>query len=175
MSDQTPNTPESGQTPGQSRENADLANELREMAQQLEAAFRAAVESERAKQLRRDLAGGVRELTTQLQTALKSAQDDPRLQQVEERGRDAVSRAQQSPVVQDLQEAIVTGVGQINLQLRKLVDRLEQSSTTSTGTASSTTTQHVPVENAGTTPYTAPTTPATGETTRLNDDDQTTL
>lgn len=164
MNENTPNnseTPGQQQTSGQSRDTADLVTELREMGQQLEAAFRAAIESERAKQLQRDLAGGVREMSTQIQEALKSVQTNPRVQQAEERGREAIGKAQQSQVVQDVQETVISGIGQLNLQLRKLVERLEQNRTQ----AASTPTQHVPVEND----------PATGETTRLNDQDQTRL
>jgi hypothetical protein len=136
---------------------ADLAVELREMGQQLEAAFRAALESERAKQLQRDLAGGMRELSSQIQSALKSLQSNPRLQQAEERGRQVISQARDSKVAQDLQDTIVGGIAQLNDQLRKLVDRLESDRT---GQPDSPATQQVPIEQE----------PAIGETTRLDDE-----
>ena len=62
--------------------SGELSAELREMGQQLEAAFRAALESERTKQLQRDLAGGVRELSQQIQAALKALSPDNILHQV---------------------------------------------------------------------------------------------
>jgi heparin binding hemagglutinin HbhA len=156
--DQTPQgDPAKGEPPRGG--TSDLGNELREMAQQLEAAFRAALESERTKQLQRDLAGGMRELSTQLQHALKSLQANPRVQQAEERGRQVLSQARESKVAQDLQETIVGGLGQLNDQLRKLVDRLE---TDNTNQVSSPNTQQVPIEQD----------PATGETTRLQDEDK---
>jgi len=135
----------------------DLTTELREMGQQLEAAFRAAIESDRARQLQRDLVGGVRELSGQIQTTLHSLQANPRVQQAEERGRQVLSQARQSKVVQDLQETIVSGIAQINDQLRKLVDRLE---TDRAGQPSSTPPEQVPIEHE----------PSTGETTRLDDE-----
>jgi hypothetical protein len=138
-------------------------NELREMGQQLEAAFRAAIESDRAKQLQKDLAGGVRELTSQLKTAVKTVQTDPRVQQAEERGRQAVQQARESKVVQDIQETVISGLAQLNDQLRKVVERIQAEANSA---SSSPTTQNVPVEDANA---------ATGETTRLNDDDQTKL
>jgi heparin binding hemagglutinin HbhA len=137
--------------------SGDLAVELREMGQQLEAAFRAALESERAKQLQRDLVGGMRELSTQIQSALKSLQTNPRVQQAEERGRQVIAQARESKVAQDLQETIVSGMGQLNDQLRKLVDRLESDRSAQ---SSSSTTQQVPIEHDS----------ATGETTRLDDE-----
>jgi heparin binding hemagglutinin HbhA len=153
-----PNNPQSGQD----KDSAELLNELREMGQQLEAAFRAAVESDRAKQLQKDIAGGVRELTSQLKTAVKTVQTDPRFQQAEERGRQAVQQARESKVVQDIQETVISGLAQLNEQLRKVVDRIQ----TEANSPSASSTQNVPVEDESA---------ATGETTRLDDEDQTKL
>jgi hypothetical protein len=159
MSDDT--TPRNDQAEGEPSRGgaADLAGELREMAHQLEAAFRAALESERTKQLQRDLAGGMRELNSQIQSALKSLQTNPRVQQAEERGRQVLNQARESKVAHDLQETIVGGIAQLNDQLRKLVDRLENDRV---GQAGGSETQQVPIEQE----------PSTGETTRLKDDDK---
>src|SRR5215213_9309198 len=119
------NTPNANQQPGSNKDSGDLLDELREMGQQLETAFRAAVQSDRAKQLQKDLAGGVREITTQLKTAAKAVQSCTRFQQAEERGRQAVAQARESKVVQDIQETLVTGITQLNDQLRKVVERIQ--------------------------------------------------
>src|SRR5215203_5433934 len=134
------NTPNAGQ-PGHDKDSGDLLNELREMGQQLETAFRAAIQSDRAKQLQKDLAGGVREITDQLKTAANTVQKDTRFQQVEERGRQAVAQARQSKVVQDIQETLVTGIAQLNEQLRKVVDRLQSEVNAPSGSSA----QNVPV------------------------------
>jgi len=140
---------------GQDKDSSDLMKELREMGQQLETAFRTAIESDRAKQLQQDIVGGVRELAGQLQSAVKSLQDNPRVQQAEQRGRQAVEQARESKVVQDIQETIVSGLAQLNAQLRKVVDRMEQESNKPAGPTS----QNVPVDQE----------PSTGETTRLDE------
>ena len=152
---QTPNT-----NPQPDKDSADLVKELREMGQQLEAAFRAAIESDRAKQLQKDIAGGVRELTGQVQSAVKSIQTDPRFKQAEERGKQAFEQARESKVVQDIQETIVNGLTQLNTQLRKVVERIENEASrpASTGTPPA---QNVPVDHEPPA--------ATGETTRLDD------
>ena len=150
-------TPDPSQQPGQDKDSPDLLRELREMGQQLETAFRTAVESDRAKQLQRDIVGGVRELAGQVQSAVKSLQTDPRVQQAEQRGRQAVEQARESKVVQDIQETIVSGLGQLNAQLRKVVERLDNE----VNKTASTPTQNVPVEHEPPA--------ATGETTRLDD------
>jgi hypothetical protein len=153
---QTPNT---NPQPNQDKDSADLMVELREMGQQLEAALRAAVESDRAKQLQKDIAGGVRELAGQLQSAVKSLQTNPRVQQAEERGRLAVEQARDSKVVQDIQETIVTGLSALNAQLRKVVERIETE--TNRPASAGPDTQNVPVEREPDA--------STGETTRLDD------
>jgi hypothetical protein len=134
---------------------ANLEKELREMGKQLEAAFRATIESDRAKRMQADLTAGVRELSGQLRTAVDSLQKDPRLQEVEERGRQALEQARESKFVSEVQDVLVTGIAQLNTQLRKLVERIEAESGASSG---ATTTQHVPIEEE----------PNTGETTRLD-------
>jgi heparin binding hemagglutinin HbhA len=101
MSENTnPNTnPQSGQD----KDSSDLVKELREMGQQLETAFRTAIESDRAKQLQQDIVGGVRELAGQVQSAVKTLQENPRVQQAEQRGRQAVEQARDSKVVDRLE------------------------------------------------------------------------
>jgi hypothetical protein len=158
MNDDTTPRPDQPADESPARTGADLANELREMGQQLDAAFRAALESERTKQLRRDLAGGLRELSSQVQNVLKSFQANTRFQQAEERGRQVLAQARDSKVAQDLQETLVGGIAQLNDQLRKLVDRLEYDRGAQSGGPS---TQQVPIEHE----------PAIGETTRLDDQD----
>jgi heparin binding hemagglutinin HbhA len=152
------NTPNASQQPGHDKDSGDLLNELREMGQQLETAFRAAIQSDRAKQLQKDLTGGVREITEQLKTAAKTVQNDTRFQQAEERGRQAVAQARESKVVQDIQETLVSGIAQLNEQLRKVVDRLQSEVNAPSSGPSS---QNVPVDDESA---------ATGETTRLKDD-----
>jgi len=162
MGDETP--PRSDQTSDQAGSESsrggttDLAGELREMGQQLEAAFRAALESERTKQLQRDMASGMREVSHQIQSALKSLQTNPRVQQAEERGRQAMAQARESKVVQDIQETLVSGLAQLNDQLRKVVERIQTEVNAPSSGASA---QNVPVDDQSA---------ATGETTHLKDD-----
>jgi hypothetical protein len=170
----------------QSRETPDLVNELREMGQQLESMFRAFIESERARQMQRDLAGGVQEITKQVQIALRSAQSNPRFQQAEERGRQVLNQAQQSKLVNDVQEAIVNGLGQLNEQIKRASERLQEDERANAG--SGTTAQQVPIdvdeEQPATPPFerfepggpdvtSIPGAPGTPETQRLDTDDET--
>ena len=166
----------------QTRETPDLVNELREMGQQLESMFRAFVESDRARQLQRDLAGGVQEISKQVQVALRSAQSNPRFQQAEERGRQVLSQAQQSKLVNDVQEALVNGLAQLNEQIKRATERLQEDERSN---ASSRTAQQVPIEVDENAPATPPferfepggpdvtSIPgATGEQERIDTDDE---
>ncbi|MCS6840094.1 MAG: hypothetical protein NZ699_00680 [Roseiflexus sp.] len=121
MGEQTPNA---GQ-PEPRKETPDLATELREMGQQLEALFRAFIESERTKQLQATVAKSVQNLAAVIRQAAEKIQSDPRFQQVEDRGRQALERARESQVFHDVQEALVTGLEQINARLHRLVEKLE--------------------------------------------------
>ncbi len=140
------------------RDTPDLKEELREMGQQLERAFRTVVESERTKQLQRDLAAGLREVTAQLRVAVENLQRDPRLKQAEERGREALEDIRETKVAQEIQEAVVTGIATLNVQLRRLVERIEQEA--NAAPKPPTTSQDVPIEQEP---------PATGETRRLDE------
>lgn len=147
MSEEQKKPPQEGDAP-------DLGAAFRELGERLEAAFHATVTSDRVKQARRDLESGVRELASQVNRTIDTLQGDPRVQQAEERGRQAVRQAQQSDVVQTLQEALASGIKTINVQLGKLVERLEQENKPATSTP----TQEVPIDRE----------PSTGETTKLD-------
>jgi heparin binding hemagglutinin HbhA len=131
---------------------AELQQELREMGKQLEAAFRTTLESDRAKRVQADLAAGARELSSQVRTAVENFSKSEALQEAEERGRQAINQARQSKVVHEMQDLLLAGISQINSQLSKLVERMEQESKPATPT------QHVPVDHE----------PTTGETTKLD-------
>jgi heparin binding hemagglutinin HbhA len=138
--DNQPNPPQS-----------DLANQLRELGQQIETAVRNAMQSDKAKQVQQDVAAGMKEIGTQLQSAVKSMQDNPKFQEFVERGEQAVNQAQQSKIAQDFQESLARGIAQLNDQLAAFITRTRED---------------------GAAPTTPPPSsdPATGETTRLDPD-----
>jgi len=136
--------------------HGDLGNELRELGQQLEAAVRSAIQSDKAKQVQQDVASGMKEIGTQLQAAFKAIQENPRVQHLVERGEQALGQAQQSKAAQDFQETLARGIAQLNDQLVAFVARMRQPDTTPSAD----------------TPPSSDTTPTTGETTRLESDQQ---
>ncbi len=159
MSEQTPNA---GQ-PEPQKETPDLTAELREMGQQLEALFRAFIESERTKQMQTMIAKSVRDLAAVVRQTAEKIQTDPRFQQVEDRGRQALERARESQVFHDVQETLVNGLEQINAQLHKLVEKLEAERAAASAQSAQEGETNPPVEHV---PLEAP---ATGETKKLEE------
>ncbi|WP_322817046.1 hypothetical protein [Chloroflexus sp.] len=119
----------------------DLAAELRELGQQIEAALRSALESERARQLQQELLSGLRAVNEQVQTATRMIAENPRVQDLAERGQHALHQIQQSQAVHDLQQTLAQGIAQLNEQLAEFIKRMQSPP------------------------------PATGETTRLDKDE----
>jgi heparin binding hemagglutinin HbhA len=110
------------QPDGQKPQN-DLANELRELGQQIEQLVRSSIDSDRAKEVQRDITNGMVEIGTQMQSALKAIADNPQVQQLAERGQQAIEQAQQNPAIKDFQEALARGISQLNDQLSAFVSR----------------------------------------------------
>ena len=132
----------------------DLASELRELGQQLETAVRSAIQSDKARQIQQDVSSGMKEIGTQLQAAFKAIQENPRFQDLVGRGEQAVTQAQQSKAAQDFQESLSRGIAQLNEQLAAFAARMRQP------------------EAPADTPPAEGSPPATGETTRLDPDNQ---
>ncbi len=124
---------------------SDLGSELRELGHQIEQVVRTALENERTQQLQKDIMSGMKEIGSQVQSALKAIQEDERLRDLAERGQQALSQAQHSQAAQDFQEVLARGITQLNDQLSAFVTRLQSN---------------------------AQTPPSTGETTRLDIEDE---
>ncbi len=122
-------------------QSPDLGAELRELGQQIEAALRSALESERARQLQQELLSGLRTLGEQVQAATKAIAEHPRLHELAERGQQTLHQLQQSQAAQELQQTVARGIAQLNEQLAEFIKRMQSPP------------------------------PATGETTRFDKDD----
>lgn len=79
-------------------QRTELVQELQELGQHLESAFRA---------------------------ALRAIQQRAPSAELEQRARKAAQQVQEAPLVRELESVLVSGLHQINQQLRRVVDRLE--------------------------------------------------
>ncbi|MCS6888976.1 hypothetical protein [Chloroflexus sp.] len=103
----------------------DLGAELRELGQQIEAALRTALESERARQLQQELLNGLRTVGEQVQSAVKVIAENPRVQELAERGQQTLHQLQQSQAAHDLQQTLAQGIAQLNAQLAEFIKRMQ--------------------------------------------------
>ncbi|PMP75943.1 MAG: hypothetical protein C0184_13425, partial [Chloroflexus aggregans] len=113
---------QSNQSPNQP---PDLGTALRELGQQLETAFRAAIDNEHTRQVQQELVSGFRNLGEQVQSALKTIADDPRLQELAERGQQKLHELERSQAAQELQHALAQGIDQLNKQLAEFIRRMQ--------------------------------------------------
>jgi S-methylmethionine-dependent homocysteine/selenocysteine methylase len=112
-----------------------LVAELYALGSQLTAAVKSLWESEDSRRLRDEIGEGFMELGRQLDSAVKSAQDSETAKQFSEQVKDAVDKARDSEIVEQLEEGLVTGLRELNAAIAKLVDSLATHTTPSQPTA----------------------------------------
>ena len=100
--------------------NASLLEELRALGTQLEAVARAFLASNKAHQMQQDLQTGVNELITKLQ----GIGTNETVVEVTEKGKQFVEKALDNPTVTDAHAKVVSKLGSLNDDLRKLASSL---------------------------------------------------
>ncbi|MCC7355370.1 MAG: hypothetical protein IT330_16635 [Anaerolineae bacterium] len=108
------------------RAESTLADELRELGKQLGLALRAAWESEERQQMEKELGEGLKDLGKQIEQAMASAKTSPQTQKVKEQMGRVVETARQSEAVQEMREGVASGLRELNEELRKLVEKMQQ-------------------------------------------------
>jgi hypothetical protein len=108
------------------RSEGKLAAELRELGKQLSLALRTAWESEQRQQLQKEIGEGLQELSKQVDQAVAAAKTSPQTQRVKEQVSRVAETARQSETVHEIREDMVEGLHQLNEELRRLVERMQQ-------------------------------------------------
>ncbi len=108
------------------RPESDLADQLRELGRQLGLALRAAWESEQRQQLEKEIGEGLKDLGKQIEQAVAAAKASPQTQKVKEQMGRVVETARQSEAVQEMREGLAAGLRELNEELRKLVEKIQQ-------------------------------------------------
>lgn len=106
---------------GASAPQSSLLHELRSLGAQVEAVARAFLASNQAHQIQQELQKGVGEIVERLQ----AVRSDERVVEVTEKGKQAVERAMTNPSVVEAHAKAVSGLANINEELRKLASSLE--------------------------------------------------
>lgn len=108
------------------RPESRLADELRELGKQLGLALRAAWESEERQRLEKEIGEGLKDLGKQLDQALQAAKVSPQTQKVKEQVEKVVETARQSEAVQEIREGLISGLRELNEELRRLVEKMQK-------------------------------------------------
>ncbi len=120
-----PEDAEAGKSQPAAGERSELVAELQQLGQQLESTFRAFVTGP-GQTIRREVSEAFEELGTQVQRAVHAIQQRPEASELEQKARRALQQVGEKPIVREVEETLVGGIQQLNLQLRKLVDRIER-------------------------------------------------
>lgn len=124
--EQQPTQPASEPTPAApeqpSAEAQSLLDELRALGTQLEAVARAFLASNKAHQMQADLQNGVNELVTKLQSVAST----DAVAGATEKGKQLVEKALENPTVTETHAKVVSKLGSLNDELRKLAASLEE-------------------------------------------------
>lgn len=126
MSDyQQPEQPNNESSSGNDTDRSELIGELQALGKQLESTFRTFMAGPGQK-IRREIGEGLQELGSQVQRAVGTIQQRPEAEKIEQKARDVAAQVKESSVVRDVEDTLVSGLQQLNQQLKRLVERLEQ-------------------------------------------------
>lgn len=106
----------------------DLAQELRELGEQLKRAFQVAREHPQTKEFERQVTQAVKDLGAEIDRALKSAREDEHVQKAESHVREAVQSVKDGGAKEDIERGFAKGVRALNEQIRKAIEEAEKAS-----------------------------------------------
>jgi len=104
----------------------DLAQELRELGEQLKRAFQVAHEHPQTKEFERQVTQAVRDLGAEIDRALQVAREDARVQQAETQMREAAQSVKESGAKQDIERGLAKGVRALREQIRCAIEETER-------------------------------------------------
>jgi hypothetical protein len=112
----------------QSPQEYDLAQELRELGEQLKRAFEVAREHPQTKEFERQVTQAVKDLGAEIDRALKTTREDERVKQAETHVREAVQSVKEGGAKEDIARGFAKGVRALNEQIRKAIEDAEKAS-----------------------------------------------
>ena len=105
----------------------DILRELRELGRQLKTVVETLAQSEQTQELKQELEKGLTEISRQFETALKQLRESPKTTDLETQVRQAVEKAQQSQIVQEVRTGILNALRQLNEELSTLAEKAAKS------------------------------------------------
>jgi NAD dependent epimerase/dehydratase family enzyme len=103
----------------------EILEELEALGQQLATAVKSLWESEDSRRLRQQIGEGFLELGQQIDTAIQSAQESETAKQFSEQVKETMEKARESDITTKVEQGLVSGLRQLNVQIEKLVESLQ--------------------------------------------------
>jgi len=107
-------------------QETDLAQELRELGEQLKRAIRAARDHPHTKEFERQISQAVTDLGAQIDRAVQSAKGDERVKKAGEQVKQAAQSVKESSAPEDIAHGLAKGVRALNEQIRRAVEEAEK-------------------------------------------------
>ena len=118
-----------GGTPSGSGKAGDITRELQELGRQLASTARAAWQSEQRQEIQQEMTEGIRSIRDQLADTVESLRTNPRAQTMTQSMKEQVGKAAETTrvteIVDDVRGGLVSGLRELNDQLRRVAERLE--------------------------------------------------
>jgi hypothetical protein len=102
-----------------------ITEELGKMGKLVAQAVQAAWESEERRKLEAELAEGLRKFSEEVSTATKKAGESDAAKQIKFQAEKVASEVKERDIAEEVRKGLLTGLGVINLELGKLIERLE--------------------------------------------------
>jgi hypothetical protein len=99
---------------------SELMDELESLGKQLVGAVKSLWDSEESRQLRQEIGDGFVQIGQQVDEAIKTAQESEAAQEFKVQVQETVDKARESDVAAKLEENLVSGLHQLNVELGKL-------------------------------------------------------
>jgi ABC-type amino acid transport substrate-binding protein len=110
----------------QPQPKVDLAQELRELGEQLKKAIRVARDHPQTKEFERQISQGVADLGAQIDRAIQNAKEDEHLKKASEQVQQAAQSVKESGAPDDLARGLAKGVHALNEQIRRAIEDAEK-------------------------------------------------
>ncbi len=110
----------------QQPQEVDLAQELRELGEQIKRAFLVAREHPKTKEFEQQVTKAISDLEVEIQWAAKSAAEHERVKKAGEQVKQTAQSIKESGATEDILRGIAKGVQALNAQIRKAIEEAEK-------------------------------------------------
>lgn len=110
----------------QQPQEVDLAQELRELGEQLKKAIRVARDHPQLREFERQISQAVADLSAQIDHSVRGAREDERVKKAGEQVKQAAQSVKESGATDDIARGLAKGVQALNEQIRRAIEEAEK-------------------------------------------------